>query len=319
MNRFTFNEMADILHLCYGAANSNTHAARRLYAQFPWRVVPSQMYFSTADCRLRKQGHVVEYEWCHDVRDPLNEPLLERVAEDPGPSTHVVASQLGILHTTIWNVWNKHCYNAYHTTKVQKLHQLHHRWCIEFCEWYNKQWQRVPTFPSIELFTDEATSMKMGYLTLRNTSTGLLKTLMPPTNVAGILGDMTKPNCPDISHYLSELLPYYLKMFLLKHGRTLIGGWSITVHFSGLRGPCMHFFFSGDSKELVYNTPVVSKTDLVACIVTAALVIQTQEGVLSFIHSCMHACMHACMRRWQTGAMRAFEPTGLALNMSCET
>ncbi|KAJ8885322.1 hypothetical protein PR048_011519 [Dryococelus australis] len=105
MNCFAFNEMVD-MHLCYDAAHSNAYAARRLYAQlFPWHVIPSHVYFSIVYCRLHEtgslQGHVVKYVRCCDARDPLEETLLERVAEDPWTSIRVVAGQLGNLHTTV--------------------------------------------------------------------------------------------------------------------------------------------------------------------------------------------------------------------------
>lgn len=58
MNRFTFAELAD-MHLCYGAANSNALAARRLYAQrFPQRVLPSHVLFANVDRRIRETGTV---------------------------------------------------------------------------------------------------------------------------------------------------------------------------------------------------------------------------------------------------------------------
>ncbi|KAJ8869843.1 hypothetical protein PR048_028852 [Dryococelus australis] len=88
MNRFTFNEVAD-MHLCYGAANASAHAARILYAQrFPRRVI----YQVT--CIFR--------QWTsHCVKQVRRKPIRrDIVAEHPGTSTRVVAGQLGISHTT---------------------------------------------------------------------------------------------------------------------------------------------------------------------------------------------------------------------------
>lgn len=56
MNRFTFNEYAD-MQLCYGAANTNAHEARRTYAErFPGRQLPCHVTFVNVDRRLRETG-----------------------------------------------------------------------------------------------------------------------------------------------------------------------------------------------------------------------------------------------------------------------
>ncbi|KAJ8887133.1 hypothetical protein PR048_013348 [Dryococelus australis] len=218
MNIFPLNEMVD-MHLCYNAANSNACALKRLYAQLFWHVVPSHVYISTVDRRLRETGLFAKYVQCCDVR-PLEETLLESIAEDPGTSTSVVAGQFGISHTIVWKV-----YNAYHKTKVHKPHKRDHRPHVEFCKWYNEQCQRGTTFSLSVLFTDEAISMKTGYSTQRITSTELLKTLTPPMSVSDkknfrryfrvnhkTLHVTTNPNWPYVSHFvLSEVLPELLE------------------------------------------------------------------------------------------------------------
>ncbi|KAJ8867574.1 hypothetical protein PR048_031376 [Dryococelus australis] len=98
----------------------------------------------------------------------VNQTLLECVAEHPGTSTRVIAGQLGISHTTVWKVWKEHCYNAYHKTKAHKLHPPDYGPRVEFCEWYNAQCRQVSTFPSLILFTDEATFNENGIFNSKN-------------------------------------------------------------------------------------------------------------------------------------------------------
>ncbi|KAG8324067.1 hypothetical protein J6590_101016 [Homalodisca vitripennis] len=58
MNRFTFEEYADI-HFVYGLAGGNARLASRLYRErFPDRLHPVHSVFSAVHIRLRETGHL---------------------------------------------------------------------------------------------------------------------------------------------------------------------------------------------------------------------------------------------------------------------
>ncbi|KAJ8893028.1 hypothetical protein PR048_005609 [Dryococelus australis] len=100
----------------------------------------------------------------------LEETWLKRIVKDPGTSTRIIAGQLRTSHTIVWKV---------ERTQLKCLSQ-------------DKSAQAPPTGSWITQL-----SIKTGYSSRKITSTGLFKTLIPPTNMA---------NKKNLSKVLPELL-----------------------------------------------------------------------------------------------------------------
>lgn len=93
---------------------------------------------------------------------------MARVEQHPSTSTRRVAGQLGVSHTTIWKIWNRAGLHPYHKRKVQALNQADYPHRLHFSETFLDRCQQDPDFPSLVMFTDEATLNQDGICNSKN-------------------------------------------------------------------------------------------------------------------------------------------------------
>lgn len=173
MHRYSYAEMADI-HLTYGAANGNGREAARLYAErFPQRRHPHHSTFPSVDRRLRETGtfrpHLADTGRPRFVRTPqLEETILEAVSENPQTSTRSVASDVGVSNSTVWSVLHEQLLYPYHFQKVQHLLPDDFPSRSNFCQWFINQTALARDFPSMILFSDEASFTRTGIFNNQN-------------------------------------------------------------------------------------------------------------------------------------------------------
>lgn len=173
MHRFTFPELADI-HLVYGMAEGNTREAQRIYRQrYPDRHVPHHATFMQVDLRLRESGSFsLRKQDTGRIRTrrtvEFEEEVLQRFETDPSTSTRVVGQELEAPHSVVWQVVKEQQLYPYHPQRVLAITPADYRPRMEFSTWFLQQTNQRPEFPSIILFTDEATFTREGIYNYRN-------------------------------------------------------------------------------------------------------------------------------------------------------
>lgn len=173
MQRFTYNEYAD-MHLVYGRAECNGRRAAGLYrAQFPGRHVPHHSTFSQVDRRLRESGKFKPKKEAsgapRTVRTvDFTDRVLEEFANRPRTSTRLVASELNTTQSSVWRVMKELGQHPFHIQKVQSLQPEDYAPRLEFAEWYLDRQRRSPAFASNILWTDEACFARDGFFNVHN-------------------------------------------------------------------------------------------------------------------------------------------------------
>lgn len=173
MERYTFQEMAD-MHMVYGAANGNGRGASRLYAdRFPGRQQPHHTTFAAVHRRLSEnrtlRPNMANAGRERSVRTPeLEEDILEMVDNNPTTSTRRMASELGTDHMTVWRVLHEQLLYPFHVQKVQALNPNDYPRRYEFCQWVINQLAVNPALSSTILYTDEACFTRDGIFNSHN-------------------------------------------------------------------------------------------------------------------------------------------------------
>lgn len=176
VDRYTYQELAD-MHLIYGVADGNGRAAARLYAQrFPHRRHPSRTTFSAIHRRLRETGTMrpvlADTGRQRYARTPQTEErILEEIGVNPQRSTRSVARDVGVAHSTVWSVLHDQLLYPYRFQKVQHLLPQDYPRRSTFCQWFLDQTANTPDFSSNILFTDEATFTRYGIFNSHNMHT----------------------------------------------------------------------------------------------------------------------------------------------------
>jgi len=172
-NGSTFAELAD-MHLAYGAAVGNAEEARRIYHErFPNRRLPGAHMFVNNDQRLRDTGSFSQRQdnvgAPRRVRTPeFDEHVLNQFEQTPSTSTRKVAHEIGVDRRLIWNVLNENNMHPYRLQKVQALSEDDYPLRTVFSNWFLGQRAQDPRFPSLVLFTDEATFTREGVFNNNN-------------------------------------------------------------------------------------------------------------------------------------------------------
>jgi hypothetical protein len=173
MDHYSNAELAD-MHLMYGLANCNRAEARRLYAElFPDRRLPGEKLFQNLHARLMDTGSfkssALDRGRPTRTRTPaLEERVLEEIEGNRSLSTRRVALTEGVDHMTIWRVLKYYQLHPYHLQRVQGLGEVDFAPRIAFCNWLLHKCAINPNFPSLILFTDEASFTRNGIINFHN-------------------------------------------------------------------------------------------------------------------------------------------------------
>lgn len=98
----------------------------------------------------------------------MRDEALEAVQQHPGTSTRRVAGQLGVSKNTVWRIWHQHGLYPYHKQKVQPLNPNDYEPRVNVVNWYLERLAQQEEFPSLILFSDEATFSRDGILNTKN-------------------------------------------------------------------------------------------------------------------------------------------------------
>lgn len=171
--QFTSAEMTDMVML-YGRADGNATEAVRLYQQkFPLRRLPDRRTFINVTRRLRENGNFVDDRRLNarprDVRNVIENDVLEYFANNPQASTREAANTLGVSnHMVIWRILKQNACHPYHFQKVQDLLPGDYLPREQFASWCLRREQENGLFIHNILFTDEACFTRTGLFNPHN-------------------------------------------------------------------------------------------------------------------------------------------------------
>nr|CAH7729232.1 unnamed protein product [Callosobruchus chinensis] len=109
---------------CYGMAQGNAHAARRIYHErYPQRAVPAVRTFIRIHARLSETGsfkrsRVVIGRPAIVRTVQMEEAVLNEIERNPETSTRKIAHELNITHVTVWQILRQQqlCISISHAT-----------------------------------------------------------------------------------------------------------------------------------------------------------------------------------------------------------
>ncbi|GFT97666.1 transposase-like protein [Trichonephila clavipes] len=293
MYRFTNSELADI-HFIYGLADGNGRAAVRLYRErYPTRRQPNHQTFARVHQNLVERGSfraTIEGTGRRRIaRTPIfEEGVLHAVDQTPGTSVRALAASTGRF-PTIHRVLQGAALHPFHVQRVKSLQTDDPPRRVMFAQWFLNQIAADIHFVSSVLFCDEATFSREG-----GTSRTAYRCPLTYSHRMWFQQD----GAP--SHYARHVREHLDRTFPNRWiGRGCPVAWPP-------RSPDLSpldLFLWGAMKGLVYDTPVVSKMDLVARISIAAARIRGMPGVFEDVRQSMsrrcRACIHANGRNFK--------------------
>lgn len=173
MNRYTFQELAD-MHLTYGAAGESCLRARQMYAErYPNRRVPQHQMFSRVHRQLCETGSFAGINVDRGSRRStrtvsVEEAVLQSIEEQPSSSTRGIARQFGVSQSSVWRILNEERLHPFHLQRVQLLEAEDYPKRVTFCQWFMQRTAVDPNFPTYVLFTDEASFTREGVFNTHN-------------------------------------------------------------------------------------------------------------------------------------------------------
>ncbi|GFV38191.1 uncharacterized protein TNCV_710141 [Trichonephila clavipes] len=296
MAEYTNAEKADMI-LAYGATDCNGRAAQRLYAERnPVRRTPAHTMFARLHQQLCETGSFQKAARNRDrtARTELNEEIvLDMVETTPSLSTRGIANEIGISYSSVWRILDDSALHPFHYQRIQSLKECDFAPRQAFSQWYLQQRITNLFFAASVLFTDEASFSREG--------DHLIGPYILPDRLTGprylIFLEQVLPELLDSAHvtaatrismwFQQDGAPAHFSISVRNHLDATCGerwiGRGGPVHWPP-RSPdlyCLDYFFSGQMKSLVYETPVNSAEELVARISAAAGEIRNTPEMLS--------------------------------------
>jgi len=108
-----------------------------------------------------------------DLRNAVEADILQKIIrliieENPSTSTRRITGQFGVGHQTVWRTSRENGQNAFHKIKVHKLNPRDYPLRLEFCERFLQECEHNPDFPTVVLFSDEASFTESGIFYSKN-------------------------------------------------------------------------------------------------------------------------------------------------------
>lgn len=232
--------------LTLGECLGNARAAVRRYSEkYPRRNVPNYKTFLTTERRLRECGTLKPRNMDRGreriVRTTQNEEnVLDILEENPSISTRRVAVQTHMSHSVVWRIAKEHQLHPYHYRQVQDLSLNDINLRMQFCELILSRHNRIPTFLSRIIFTDEATFTKSGIFNMHN---------------AHIWAE-ENPHARKITHYQHS---FKINVWAATLGNMLLG---YHILQGNLDGEMYHDFLSTKLFEFLENIPLARRRTL---------------------------------------------------------
>ncbi|GFW47259.1 uncharacterized protein TNCV_57121 [Trichonephila clavipes] len=309
MAEYTNAEKADMI-LAYGATDCNGRAAQRLYAErHPVRRIPVHTMFARLHQQLCETGSFQKAARNRDrtARTELNEEIvLDMVETTPSLSTRGIANEIGISYSSVWRILDDSALHPFHYQRVQSLKECDFAPRQAFSQWYLQQRIANPFFAASVLFTDEASFSREG--------DHLIGPYILPDRLTGprylIFLEQVLLQLLDSAHVTAATRT---SMWFQQDGDPAHFSISVRNHLDatcgeqwiGHGGPVhcprwpdlsyLDYFFWGQMKSLVYETPVNSTEELVARITAAAGEIRNTPEMLSNVRRSMKRRCEACI------------------------
>ncbi|GFT32354.1 transposase-like protein [Trichonephila clavipes] len=322
MAEYTNAEKADMI-LAYGATDCNGRAAQRLYAEKPpVRRTPAHTMFARLHQQLCETGSFQKAARNRDrtARTELNEEIvLDMVDTTPSLSTRGIANEIGISYSSVWRILDDSALHPFHYQRVQSLKE---------CDFAPRQ-----AFSQREGIFNTHNSHSWAAANPHVTRTRAAQDRLLVNVWAGILGDhligpYILPDRLTGSRYLiflEQVLPELLdsahftaatrtSMWFQQDGAPAHFSISVRNHLDAtcgerwighggpVHGPprspdhsCLDYFFWGQMKSLVYETPVNSAEELEERISAAAGEIRNTPEILSNVRRSMMRRCEACI------------------------
>ncbi|GFW37296.1 uncharacterized protein TNCV_2632791 [Trichonephila clavipes] len=310
MAEYTNAEKADMI-LAYGATDCNGRAVQRLYAErHPVRQTPAHTMFARLHQQLCETGSIQKAARNRDrtTRTELNEEIvLDMVETTPSLSTRGIANEIGISYSSVWRILDDSALHPFHYQRVQSLKECDFAPRQAFSQWYLQQRIANSFFAASVLFTDDASFSREG--------DHLIGPYILPDHLTGprylIFLEQVLPELLDSAHVTAATRT---SMWFQQDGAPAHISISVRIHLDatcgerwiGRGGPvhwpprspdlsCLDYFFWGQMKSLVYETPVNSAEELVARISAAAGEIRNTPEMLSNVRRSMKRRCEACI------------------------
>ncbi|GFY24861.1 transposase-like protein [Trichonephila clavipes] len=310
MAEYTNAEKADMI-LAYGATDCNGRAAQRLYAERPpVRRTPAHTMFARLHEQLCETGSFQKAARNRDrtARTELDEEIvLDMVETTPSLSTRGIANEIGISYSSVWRILDDSALHPFHYQRVQSVKECDFAPRQAFSQRYLQQRIANPFFAASVLFTNEASFSREG--------DHLIGPYILPDRLTGprylIFLEQVLPELLDSAHvtaatrtsmwFQQDGAPAHFSISVRNHlDATCIERWigrGGPVHWPP-RSPdlsCLDYFFWGQMKSLVYETPVNSAEELEERISAAAGEIRNTPEILSNVRRSMKRRCEACI------------------------
>ncbi|GFX32849.1 uncharacterized protein TNCV_889851 [Trichonephila clavipes] len=314
MAEYTNAEKADMI-LAYGATDCNVRAAQRLYAErHPVRRTPAHTMFARLHQQLCETGSFQKAARNRDrtARTELNEEIvLDMVETTPSLSTRGIANEIGISYNSVWRILDDSALHPFHYQRVQSLKECDFAPRQAFSQWYLQQrianpFLQPPCCSQMRRLFRERDSF------LVNVGAGILGDhligpYILPDRLIGprylISLEQVLPELLDSAHvtavtrtsmwFQQDGAPAHFSISVRNHLDSTCGerwiGRGGPVHWPPRSSDlsCLDYFFWGQMKSLVYETPVNSAEELVARISAAAGEIRNTPEMLSNVQRSM--------------------------------
>ncbi|GFX94067.1 uncharacterized protein TNCV_3414291 [Trichonephila clavipes] len=299
--------------LVYGATDCNGRAAQRLYAErHPVRRTPAHTMFARLHQQLCETGSFQKAARNRDrtARTELNEEIVLDMAETtPSLSTRGIANEIRISYSSVWRILDDSDLHPFHYQRVQSLKECDFAPSQDFSQWYLQQGISNPFFAVSVLFTDEASFLREGIFNTHNSHSWAAAN--PHVIRTRAAQNRFLVNLLDSAHVTAAARtsmwfqqdgdPAHFSISVRNHLDATCGerwiGRGGPVHWPP-RSPnlsCLDYFFWGQMKSLVYETPVNSAEELVARIRSAAGEMRNTPEMLSNVRRSMKRRCEACI------------------------
>ncbi|GFW34435.1 uncharacterized protein TNCV_500531 [Trichonephila clavipes] len=308
MAEYTNAEKADMI-LVYGATDCNGRAPQRLYAErHPVRWTAHTM-FARLHQQLCETGSFQKAARNRDrtARTELNEEIvLDMVETTPSLSTRGIANEIGISYSSVWRILDDSALHPFHYQRVHSLKECDFAPRQAFSQWYLQQRIANP-------FLQPPCCSQMRRLFREGDH--LIGPFIPPDRLTSprylIFLEQVLPELLDSAHvtaatrtsmwFQQDGAPAHFSISVRNHLDAICGerwiGRGGPVHWPP-RSPylsCLDYFFWGQMKSLVFETPVNSAEELVARIIAAAGEIRNTPEMLSNVRRSMKRRCEACI------------------------
>lgn len=162
------------MHFCYGQANGNSLAARRIYEEkYRGRVIPHHTMFARLHQRLSETGNFKKQTSDNGrprtaATPQVEENVLNEIEENRTTSTRKIGLNVNVSSSTVFRILKNNLLYPYHIQRVQALLPTDFPLRVNLCHWMQQKIGENPQFLGQILFTDEAKFSREAIINFHN-------------------------------------------------------------------------------------------------------------------------------------------------------